>query len=358
MCGKDDILGYIMEIIRSHLRATAAWLVRFIQLQLFITLISLPILISWGVPLSLLSPLGNLIFSPLLTIFLSVSSLIFFAQLCHLPHAWLVWVLEKITNLWLTCMHADSATWLMGFAQPSKIFLILFPLIILVMMIYQRTASTAINIVCLLTFGAGAMGYLHYKARNNTTAISTLACNKGDITILRTKTQELIVIDPGYIGQRASAASWMNYTLLPHLIKTSGSTMIDHLIVLQPSSTLFQALELVCTKVGIKKIYIIGWQQDESSKIGRAYMRFKRMATAKQIKLVRIGHRQSSIELKKLGDSITITPLQEQLAGSGCSFPALCISACIDNQKVTIYSARCSSHQNNTSDSQNKISHP
>ena len=38
------------------------WVLRFLKLQLFISLFAMPILLWWGLPLSILSPIGNLIF--------------------------------------------------------------------------------------------------------------------------------------------------------------------------------------------------------------------------------------------------------------------------------------------------------
>ena len=74
--------------------------------------------------------------------------------------------------------------------------------------------------------------------------IDSLACNKGTVTIIASSNQ-LIVIDPGVIGRRLSAPSWCEYTLMPHLVKKYGTTVIDQLIILQPNKIIFDAL--VCT---------------------------------------------------------------------------------------------------------------
>src|SRR5437763_195216 len=103
--------------ISSLAKKVKFFIIRFVQLQLFITLFSLPLLISWGIPLSLLSPLGNLIFGPVLTIFLFLSSLIFFSELIGIPNGLLIALLEKITTWWLCIMHANTQSWLVGFSQ-------------------------------------------------------------------------------------------------------------------------------------------------------------------------------------------------------------------------------------------------
>ena len=95
----------------SILKRAEKLLVRSIQLQLYLTLISGPILVYWGLPVSVASPLGNILFHPLLTAFLFLSSLIFFCQILHIPHGIFVYALQKTSHSfhyllgsWLTTM--------------------------------------------------------------------------------------------------------------------------------------------------------------------------------------------------------------------------------------------------------------
>src|SRR5438309_4921602 len=106
-------------------------LLKSIQLQLFISFISLPFLISWGLPISLLTPISTLIFGPFLTCFLLISSLIFFLELFYLPNAALIWCLEKITSIWLACLSLEQRAWLIGFIKPPMIILMIIPLVAL-----------------------------------------------------------------------------------------------------------------------------------------------------------------------------------------------------------------------------------
>src|SRR3972149_9378673 len=113
---------------------TTQWrqsLLKSIQLQLFISFISLPFLIGWGLPISLLTPVSTLIFGPFLTCFLLISSLIFFLELFYLPNGALIWCLEKVTSAWLACLSLEQRAWLIGFSKPPLIVLLLIPLIAL-----------------------------------------------------------------------------------------------------------------------------------------------------------------------------------------------------------------------------------
>ena len=102
-----------------------SWLMNFIYIQLLVTLISLPILVWWGIPISLLSPIGNLIFTPLLTIFLFLASLIFFLELFYIPNQWLIYLLEIVTRFWNYLITFGSNGSLIGFAKPPLWFFIL-----------------------------------------------------------------------------------------------------------------------------------------------------------------------------------------------------------------------------------------
>src|SRR5438445_4320197 len=100
-------------------------LLKSVQLQLFISFISLPFLIGWGLPISLLTPFSTLIFGPFLTCFLLISSLIFFLELLYLPNALFIWLLELVTSIWLACLNLEQRAWLIGFTKPPIIVLIL-----------------------------------------------------------------------------------------------------------------------------------------------------------------------------------------------------------------------------------------
>src|SRR5262245_46384432 len=101
-----------------------AYIVRFIHVQLFITLISLPILIAWGMPISLLTFAGNLLLSPVLTVFLLLASLIFFCHMLFIPCGILIKLLEQVTSWWLHAMMVGNNSWLIALKLPSCIFLV------------------------------------------------------------------------------------------------------------------------------------------------------------------------------------------------------------------------------------------
>ena len=96
------------------LKTVTNWIISFVHIQLIITLFSLPILILWGLPISLASLLGNFIFSPLLFIFIMLSCIITLCAILNIPYHFFVICLEKISTVWYSLLSYGSPSWLTG----------------------------------------------------------------------------------------------------------------------------------------------------------------------------------------------------------------------------------------------------
>src|SRR3989339_1295099 len=108
--------------MQQKLQSLKANFLFFIELQLLISIVVLPVLIAWGLPVSIMSILGNLIFTQLLTAFIFVSTLLFTTDLLGIPNYFIAQALELITNIWHYILSFGSAHWLVGF--PEWIFFI------------------------------------------------------------------------------------------------------------------------------------------------------------------------------------------------------------------------------------------
>src|SRR5579862_5320607 len=197
-------------------------LLKSVQLQLFISFISLPFLIGWGLPISLVMPISTLMFSPFLTCFLLVSSLIFFLELFYVPNTLFIWCLEQITTTWLACLNLEQRAWLIGFQKPPIIILLCIPLVALTLMhskkIITMTTRTSLLALLLVTT-CGALKLFPYAHHND---ITTIACNKGHITL--TNYADIVTMfDPGYMSSRPNYESFISYTLVPEIIQKTGS---------------------------------------------------------------------------------------------------------------------------------------
>lgn len=310
----------------------------FTHLQLFLTLISLPILIAWGLPLSLLSPLGNLIFGPALTIFLLLSSLIFFCELVHIPNTLFAWLLDHVTSIWTWCLAGDHRSMLMGFGRPPLGILIALPFVACAIVHYRpthaRKKATVWLGVLLITMCAS------FKIKDHLySGLTKIAKERGEITVIKHH-NELIVIDPGYLGSTVSASSWVSYTLIPEITKQTGSLAIDHLIVLQLNHATLDALTCLCTKITVKKLYLPWWS---GILRGKGWQQYKKLSAALSLtNSKRIPLKDNSTITIGNSDQplLSIKPTGKQLTYTTITYPVYCVDGTIDNHSFTIYAAK------------------
>jgi hypothetical protein len=337
-----------MKNMKSSLLPNALrFAARFVQIQLFLTVFSLPILIAWGLPFSLLSPLGNLIFGPVLTLFLLFSSLIFFLQLLCMPYAWLVQGLELITHYWLTIMHSDPKTWLIGFAAPPAWCLLTISLASLLVLLCVATNAIMRSIACWASLLALLWLYTYY-AQHTVPQIASFPCNRGAVTIIY-HDRAITVIDPGYIGQRLSAPSWVQYTLMPHLIRTYGTCAITHIITLRNNTMTLEALERLCTTAGgLTTIYMPPMPTDMTPATTRTYKHLRTTAYHKKVALRFLHDDAFPISISNT-KNMTLHPVATTETGNAThEIPGVCLQ--IDNENITIYAARYAKKNKPSSD--------
>lgn len=323
-------------MIISKLKKMSHWIGRFLYLQLFISLMALPILLCWGLPLSLLSPVGNLIFGPALTLFLFLSSLLFFTELLYIPNGLIASALDNFTKAWLYVIKIPSHPWLFGFAKPSLFVLIGIPICALLIIHYKHFRSMWVRILCLVVLLVGSSLYIK-TIHTKTHDLEALACNKGQVTILH-DASKVILIDPGVIGQRINAASWVEFTLLPHLISSSGVNAINDLILLQPGAMLFQAITTLITKIKVKKIYLVCWQGSLAKHEWRSFFQMREAAQANGVIIERITYKKIHIPLAH--STLTIEPLKSRITSKEIDYPVIKVSGVLNQKPFEIVSTK------------------
>jgi hypothetical protein len=323
----------------KYAKKIVTFLIQAIRIQLFMTIMSMPILISWGMPISSLSIIGNIIFGPVLTIFLMLCSLIFLCELVHIPITMLVWCLNIISSIWLWILELPNNYWLVSFSTPPWWLLIGPACIALLSLYYKKSASLYANTFCMTILLIITILFLKiiYPLR---TEIQKIPCNKGQVTLVVTPSTT-ILIDPGYIGQRISAPSWIEYTLIPHIIKTTGTNRIDTVIILQPNKTTFEALEAFYGLCDIKKIYIPQWDGRLPLSIWQRFSHLKQIAKAHHswIKVY------SQIQNLKQDShcSIIIEPSARMIKKNDMQYLDHTVKIQLAHETETIYSASCTS---------------
>lgn len=320
----------------STLKKISLWIGKFLYLQLFVSLIALPILLCWGLPLSLLSPIGNLIFGPALTLFLFLASLLFFTELLHIPNSIIAQSLDVFTQKWLGIMKIQTHQWLFGFAKPSIPVLIFIPLCALLVIHYKKFKNIWQRIACLSLLLVGSSLYIR-TIHTKTNTLESLACNNGHVTIINDK-NKVLLIDPGVIGQRINAASWVEFTLVPHLISSSGVNTIDDLILLQPGAMLFQAVTTLITKIKVKKIYLVCWQGSLAKHEWRSFFAMREAAQKQGVSIERITYKK--IEIPLAHSMLTIEPLKSRITSKEITYPVIKVRGTINQKTLEIMSAK------------------
>lgn len=310
-----------------------AWLLNFAHVQIFLTLISLPFLVAWGLPLSFMAPIGNIIFLPFLTIFLFIATLIFFFELCAIPNIFLIYMLEKIISIWLYLMSFSSKTWLISFAKPSLLFLVCIPICALAILFKKKRASSYCTTLALLGTLLFFCACLKYPFFSSEESIVSVPCNKGEIIIVR-KDAQISIIDPGYLGQTISSPTWIEFTLVPLLNQHFGSQTIHHLILLQPSIMTFACVEKLCQLCTVRHCYIPLWQGTADRSLLRSYGCMRHALENNTTHLVRIKNAPLPL------DALTIYPLESMLSYKDITFKTMRVNISLKEKKLEIYSAK------------------
>jgi hypothetical protein len=324
--------------IYSRLSATVGKrLYRFFILQLFITLVSWPILIAWGLPLSLLSPLGNLLFSPFLTLSLFLSSLLFFTELLLIPNTWIAYLFEWSTQWWFTLLSWHEKRAIIACAQPYWWLLAgiaCITVMVTCLRYFKKTyrSFVAFSLLCICVFGVTKL-FPVYKH-----PIDSIACKKGSITIVH-DTDTTIVIDQGYLASMSSAESWITFTLIPEVVKRTGHMHIDHFITLQPSSRIWTALNQLLEKITVDHLYIPLWEGDIPSTYIRTFCRLKYHCLETNTTLHRMGKYPTAIPMNN-NNHCTVVPLDHVLKYGEGKYQSLGVTGSIDSHRFTLYAAQ------------------
>lgn len=245
-CTKKKWYAYGMN--NTILHNTAQKITRLLYLQCFLNLFSLPFLIAWGIPCSLLSPLANIIFAPFLDLFLILSSFIFLTELCSLPNSFLITLLEQLTFLWRLLLSQGSKKWLIAFIKPGIMWLFLMHFITLYLLLYKKI-PIPIKIGCCSTLFGIITILLHFSYPGYQKI--TLPSLGTSMTFLAT-TRGTILIDHGALSHSKTTPSFVEYTLIPELIKTTGTLKINVLFIPSPSAKTIAALSKLIEKMDIK----------------------------------------------------------------------------------------------------------
>lgn len=319
----------------SYTKRLQDQLTRYFYMQLIISIYSYLILVCWGLPFTPLSFLGNLIFNPVLTIFLGLATLLFFSELCYIPNQPIIYLLELLSRGWLFILSLGSTDKCnITCAKPPYLVIAIIGCATFIIMTQQ---SSYLKKNMLLTLLAAA-GLWMMSSAPRVTQLYEIPYAQGKIHTLTTE-HELVIIDPGCLGRYASAPDFVEYNLIPILTQRYGTHTIDHLILLQPGQRLFEAINKLLEKATIKHIYLPLWKGDAHGKMLYQYMRMKQAAHEQKCIVHRLKETDAVI-LKTLGCSLDIAILGKVLSAASITYPAFAVIGSIDKKPFTIYPAK------------------
>ena len=300
--------------------------------HLVVSTFSFLILVCWGIPFCLLGFIGNVIFNPILALFLCLSTVLFFTEICMIPNYYIIYALDLLTGAWLYILGLSTDLNLeVPCAQPSAITLGAITCGVVVVMLAQT--SYALKNLYLIAILAG--GFMLSQQAVIEYYTHDLPCAQESLHIIKHNTK-LVVIDPGCLGRYLSAPSYVQYTLVPHIIQKFGTHTIDHLVLLKPGKLTFDAVLTLMQRATVKHIYLPLWEGKLSKSGLFSFMRMKEKAALCDTQL----HRLTKNEIFLLHDphgTVTVKPLHTQLQKGPIQFNAFCICHTIDKQSVTFY---------------------
>ena len=228
----------------------------FLELQLLISIVILPILIAWGLPISIMAIVGNLIFAQFLTAFIFVSALLFTSELLGIPNSYIAIILEWITQIWHYFLSFGSARWLVGFS--SWILPISFIFAIAACALYYFKVNSQKHRIVWLSLFCLATPIIHQICKSR--SIHTIVSQGSQKMHLIKSHGKIYAFDVGALGARPSSQSWIEYTLTPAMVKNMGATQIDALILCKSNSRTQQAAQALMQHIPTQKLIEIPYK--------------------------------------------------------------------------------------------------
>lgn len=250
------------------------FLLKALQTQLLLSIMSLPILVHWGLPISLMTIVGNLIFTPILTFMLILSSLIFFTELFYIPNNYLTNILNMLVYAWNNSLHLGNFDWMVGFAHPGILTLACIPIITMLSLksSWVKTLQQRVIIMSLL-FALSCGGLWIYGKLKN-----PITLEQKRFTVELNENKTLSFIDNGYFNTKATPDKALEFELKPYLTKKFGTPAIQNLTLNRPSKRSFLGALALCESYRIKEITVPYWRDIEDKKKAWAYGKLKRKA--------------------------------------------------------------------------------
>lgn len=224
-------------------------------IQAVLTVVSTPLLIAWGLPIAILGPIGNLIFTPFLLIFLALTIIITLCELLNLPDQIIITALEQFTNFWLKLTAWGPKNSLIGLPKTALLFFSLVALgTVFLMLVTTKTQFKKILVINLIVM---CIGTSYFKYLPNIPAQELVITHQKYQLNISYKNQQIYLTDrTRLLAHVYNPVAWCEHTLRPLLIKNFGDAPIAELNLIKPTARIKNLAPEMQKALSIKKIVI------------------------------------------------------------------------------------------------------
>lgn len=305
-----------VQRVRYFIRKVLKKGLSLLRFQLFMTCASLPFLTAAGVPLSKATVVGNILFAPFLTLFLILSSCIFTCELLNISSTLFTIPLEYLSSLWTTILMTGSRSWL--FALPLFPWW-LYPLCVIGIgvTLHYRPLTQPLRMSLWLIALMGIIVFITRSTVPRKDLVTAIPCFGKELTLIYSNKKALL-INPGCLGKRPSAPSFVKYTLIPELTKRGISELTCY-ICAQPSTMNFLATTTLLEALPVKQLYIPEWAGKLSNRGWSAWERLRITAELRRTNL-QVLEAETTTTLE---EKITLYTSKKLIRKNGCIYPHL-----------------------------------
>ena len=263
------------------------FLLNYIYAQLLVTIVALPILIHWGLQISMVSFIANLIFAPVFSLAFIISSIMFFTELLGIPNGYIALCYDYLIQAWDFILRCGSKKLLVGWVHPGRLVLLAIPVITFMLLRHKKINSRNRRIV--------AMSFIIVCSTVVLWRIQVYKINQYQpvhdeekFSALLDEQKKLSFVDDGFFNSKGSPDKAVEFELKPYLIKKYGCGTIKELVLLRPGQRSFIGALAFCQIFNVKKVTFPYFDAELSRRGWRSFFDLTRFVQDNGIALSRI----------------------------------------------------------------------
>lgn len=261
----------------------SSYILRYFEIQGVITCISLPFLISWGLPCSTMSFVGNFFGTPLITLFLGLSTILFITELCSIPNYYCVQAVEFVSKGSMYFLNKGSKQWLI--ALPKTSLLISLSAVGALLIIYNYRSYISQLTRTLLVLSCCFFPFIYNSVFSTKIDESSLIPSK-QLYLTCNQQNEYTLHDDGCFSRQLSPEKYVQFEVRPFLIKQLGTISLNTLELHRFNRRALKAAQALCTLCSISKIVIHKGSKEIPKYTWRTYYELKRAFNTLSIKII------------------------------------------------------------------------